>query len=318
MSMSLSSLRIASAPISASKAVAELLARLAVLLLGEQLLVLQRRLAGIGDDVGLEVEDLLELFQRHVEEGADPARQALQKPDVGHRRGELDVAHALAAHFGLDHLDAALFADDAAVPHALVFAAVALVVLGRAEDLGAEQAVPLRLEGAVVDGLRLLDFAVRPGADLLRRGERDPQRVEVERVLRFLEQIEEIFHWFSLESRGGSASDCFALSFLRAARRPSARLCSSFTMTLKDSGRPGSSTFSPLTMASYMRVRPATSSDLTVSISWRLYAAPYASSAQTSISPRRWPPNWALPPSGCWVTSEYGPVERAWILSSTR
>ena len=32
----------------------------------------------------------------------------------------------------------------------------------------------------------------------------------------------------------------------------------------------------------------------------------------------RWPPNWALPPKGCWVTREYGPVERAWILSSTR
>ena len=30
------------------------------------------------------------------------------------------------------------------------------------------------------------------------------------------------------------------------------------------------------------------------------------------------PPNCALPPSGCCVTSEYGPVERAWILSSTR
>ena len=29
-------------------------------------------------------------------------------------------------------------------------------------------------------------------------------------------------------------------------------------------------------------------------------------SAQTSISPKRWPPNCALPPSGCWVTSEYG------------
>src|SRR5882724_10591306 len=47
-------------------------------------------------------------------------------------------------------------------------------------------------------------------------------------------------------------------------------------------------------------------------------AAPYASSAQTSISPKRWPPNCALPPSGCWVMSEYGPIDRAWILSSTR
>ena len=84
------------------------------------------------------------------------------------RRGQVDVAEALAAHLGLDDLDAALLADDAAVLHALVLAAVALVVLHRAEDLGAEQAVPLRLERAVVDGLRLLHLAVRPLADLLR------------------------------------------------------------------------------------------------------------------------------------------------------
>ena len=68
----------------------------------------------------------------------------------------------------LDDLDAALLADDAAVLHALVLAAVALVVLHRAEDLRAEQAVALRLERAVVDGLGLLDLAVRPLADLLR------------------------------------------------------------------------------------------------------------------------------------------------------
>jgi hypothetical protein len=79
------------------------------------------------------------------------------------------VAEALAAHLGLDDLDAALLADDPAVLHALVLAAVALVVLHRPEDLRAEQAVALRLEGAVVDGLGLLDLAVRPLADLLRR-----------------------------------------------------------------------------------------------------------------------------------------------------
>ena len=39
-----------------------------------------------------------------------------------------------------------------------------------------------------------------------------------------------------------------------------------------------------------------------------MFAAPYASSAQTSISPKRWPPNCALPPSGCWVMRLYGPV----------
>jgi hypothetical protein len=64
------------------------------------------------------------------------------------------------------------------VLEALVLAAQALVVLDRAEDLGAEQAIALRLEGAVVDGLRLLDFAVGPGTDLVRRGQTDGDRVE--------------------------------------------------------------------------------------------------------------------------------------------
>ncbi len=104
------------------------------------------------------------------------------------------MAHALAADLRLDDLDAALLADDAAVPHALVLAAVALVVLRRAEDLGAEEAVALRLEGPVVDRLGLLHLAVRPRPDLLRRGQRDAQGVEVERVLGLLEQAEEIFH----------------------------------------------------------------------------------------------------------------------------
>jgi hypothetical protein len=77
------------------------------------------------------------------------------------------VADALAPHLGLDDLDAALLADDAAVLHALVLAAVALVVLHRAKDLGAEEAVTLRLEGAVVDRLGLLDLAVRPGSRII-------------------------------------------------------------------------------------------------------------------------------------------------------
>eukprot|EP00963_Diacronema_lutheri_P014574 scaffold3210_cov4495-Pavlova_lutheri.AAC.10 len=49
-----------------------------------------------------------------------------------------------------------------------------------------------------------------------------------------------------------------------------------------------------------------------------MYAAPKPSKAQTSISPTLWPPCFDRPPKGCWVTSEYGPVERACILSSTK
>src|SRR5439155_8696356 len=123
-----------------------------------------------------------EVLERHDEQRADPRRQALEEPDVRYRRGEIDVPHALAAHLGLNDLDAALLADHDPVPHALVLAPVALVVLGRPEDLRAEQAVPFRLEGPVVDGLRLLDLAVAPRADLLGRGDRDADRVEGDRV----------------------------------------------------------------------------------------------------------------------------------------
>src|SRR5262249_21075950 len=124
--------------------------------------------ARLEDHVLLEVEDLLELAQRHVEELADAARKPLEEPHVADRRGQLDVTHALASHAGARHFDAALVAHDARELHALVLAACALVVLGGAADTREEQTVTLRLEGPVVDGLRLLHLAMRPSANLLR------------------------------------------------------------------------------------------------------------------------------------------------------
>src|SRR5665213_914538 len=88
------------------------------------------------------------------------------------------MAHALAPDARQRHLDRALLADDALVLHALVLAAQALVVLDRPEDAGAEQAVAFRLEGTVVDRLRLLDFAVGPRADALGTGDRYLDLVE--------------------------------------------------------------------------------------------------------------------------------------------
>src|SRR5439155_8025907 len=87
--------------------------------------------------------------------------------------------HPLAPHLGTRDLDAAALADDALVADALVLAAVALPVLGGTEDALAEEAVLLRLQRPVVDGLRLGDLAARPGPDLLRRGESDADGVEV-------------------------------------------------------------------------------------------------------------------------------------------
>jgi hypothetical protein len=98
---------------------------------------------------------------------------------VGDRRGQLDVAHALTAHLGQRDFNAALLADHAAMLQALVLAAQTFVILHRTENLGAEQAVALRLEGAIVDGLRLLHFAERPGADFLRRRQANLDGVEL-------------------------------------------------------------------------------------------------------------------------------------------
>src|SRR6185503_17441255 len=95
------------------------------------------------------------------------------------RRGEIDVTHALAANLLAGHLDAAALADDALVADALVLAAVALPVLRGTEDALAEETVALGLERAVVDRLGLRYLARRPVANLLRRRETDPDRVEL-------------------------------------------------------------------------------------------------------------------------------------------
>ena len=154
------------------------LPHLAVLFLGQQLLLFQRGQAGIGDDIACKVEDLLQQAGADVQHQADAAGDALEVPDVAHRSGQLDVAHTLTANLGLGHLDAAAVADLALITDALILAAVALPVLGRSKNALAVQAVALRLQGAVVDGLGLLHLTVAPLADLLRRGKADFNGIE--------------------------------------------------------------------------------------------------------------------------------------------
>src|SRR5688572_20338871 len=113
---------------------------------------------------------------------------------MGGRGGELDMAHPFPSYFCEGDLDAAFLADHAAVLQALVLAAQALVILDRPEDLGAEQAIALGLEGAVVDGLRLFHLAIRPRTDLLGRCEPDLDRVKLFFLRDLLEQIEQCFH----------------------------------------------------------------------------------------------------------------------------
>jgi len=85
-----------------------------------------------------------------------------------HRNDKLDVAGTLTADFLLCHLNAATVAHDAFVTYALVFAASTLIVLCRAKDALAEQAIALGLIGAVVYRFRLCYFTIRTFQYLLR------------------------------------------------------------------------------------------------------------------------------------------------------
>ena len=147
----------------------------AIFVLVEQLVLLERRVARVNDEVILVINHAFQVAGRHVEHQADAGRHALEKPDVADGHGQFDVAHALAADAGERHLDAAAVADDAAMLDALVFAAGTFPVLDRAENAFAEQAALFRLERAVIDGFGVFDLAFGPGTDGFRRrdGNRD-------------------------------------------------------------------------------------------------------------------------------------------------
>ena len=139
-----------------------------------------------GHEAGGEVDDLLELLGLELlaglgahEQVGQPRAGAAEVPDVHGGGGQLDVAHPLAADLRAGHLDAAALTDDALEPDPLVLAAGALPVLLRTEDLLAEEAILLGLEGPVVDGLGLLDLAVGPGADGIGRGQADAELIEI-------------------------------------------------------------------------------------------------------------------------------------------
>ena len=112
---------------------------------------------------------------RGVRSRIRPMRDGMpfEVPDVAHGRGQLDMAHALAANLCARDFDAAAVADLTLVADLLILAAVALPVLRGSENALAEQAVTLGLECAVVDGLGLFHFAGGPGKDHFRGGNAD-------------------------------------------------------------------------------------------------------------------------------------------------
>ena len=138
-----------------------LFAHIAVFFFIEHLLFLQlTHIARIGDDIQSKVQHLFQHAGRDVENQAHAGRNALKVPDVGDGRGQLNVAHALAANLCGGHFNAAAFADFTLITNSLIFSAVALPVLLRPKDSFAEQSVALGFQGAVVDRFGLFYLTV--------------------------------------------------------------------------------------------------------------------------------------------------------------
>src|SRR6516164_5581873 len=104
------------------------------------------------------------------------------------------MPHAVASDFGESDLHATLLANDAAILHTLVLSAQALVILDRAKDSSAEQTIAFGLKRAIVDCLRLLNLAERPGVNSLGTGDRDADLVEALRPADLPKDIHQFVH----------------------------------------------------------------------------------------------------------------------------
>ena len=104
-------------------------------------------------------------------------------------RGQVDVTHALTAHFGQGDFNTALFADNTTVLQALVLAAQAFIVFDWAKNLGTKQTIALGLEGAIVNGFWFFDFTERPRTDFVGRSDRNLDCVELLVLLDLFKQI---------------------------------------------------------------------------------------------------------------------------------
>ena len=135
--------------------------------------------AGVHDHKGFEIQDALEVAHGDIQQIADAAGQPLKEPHMRTRGSELDMAEALATNLAEGNFHAAFIADDAAMLHALVFAAQTFPIGDGAKYFGAEKAVAFGFEGAVIDGLRLGDFAVRPRADFFRTRQTDSNGIKI-------------------------------------------------------------------------------------------------------------------------------------------
>ena len=183
-----------------------------ILIFVQQLMQLEIREARFQHHIAFEVQNLLKLLQRHIHHEAHARRQGLQEPDMRDGARQFDMAHAFAAHLGQRDFHAAFFANNAAELHPLILAAKALIILDRAKDPRAEKPIPLRLEGAVIDGFRLLDLAIGPGPDLLRARHGDLDLVKSDGLTRLTQDFHKLVHAANLLSGAAATNTSWRLS----------------------------------------------------------------------------------------------------------
>ena len=133
-----------------------------IFILAQQLMHLEWGEARLNHNIVFEIKNAFHILQRHVKQIGNARWHRLQEPDVRNWCCQINMAHAFAPHLGKGDFNAAFFADDALILHALIFAAQAFVILHWPKDTRAEQAITFWLESAVIDGFRLFDFAERP------------------------------------------------------------------------------------------------------------------------------------------------------------
>ena len=95
------------------------------------------------------------------------------------RSRQLNMPHAFTANFGTRNFNSATIADNAFITDTLIFTAMALPIARRAEYALAEKPVALWFQRTIIDGFRLLYFAIRPFANLFRRCKTNPHGIKI-------------------------------------------------------------------------------------------------------------------------------------------
>jgi hypothetical protein len=153
----------------------EFLNSFAVIALVDDLHFGERCLSRVNHDICREINDLLKIARRHVEEKSHTARDTAVIPNMCHGRGKAYMSHPLATNLRQRHFYAALIADNTAVTLCLVFATETFPISRRSENLLAEQSIRFRFKCSIVNCFRFLHFAFRPSENFFRRSEADAE-----------------------------------------------------------------------------------------------------------------------------------------------